>query len=159
MKSSSLGCYTVSTHARIISLLLVCLGGCRLPPVPYQTYDNSLNLSVGNCLKNQSAITGLEAAGASLAVAAGGQGLGTVGLDGDAKVALGVAAAVSGLVAASMTAVALGVQSRMKMKNCEVIMEKHRERMNFEIELKKAGQAEPKWWPAPQAIHVKPSPK
>lgn len=133
----------------LISSILACIMGCGTAPVPYQTYDNSLNRAVGNCLTNQSAITGLEAAGASLAVAAGGQGLGTIGLDGDAKTALAVSSAISGLIAAGLTATALGIQSRMKMKSCEVIMEKHRERMNFEIELKKSS-TDFKWWPAAQ---------
>jgi len=132
------------------------ISACSSTAVPYQTYDNSLNRAVASCLNNQSAITGFEAAGATLAMAAGGQGLGTLGLEGEARLTLTITSAVSGLLAAGMTSVALGIHARMKLKSCEAIMDRHRRRMDFEIELKKQGGPEPLWWPAAQETYDRP---
>lgn len=126
---------------------------CGSSVVPYQTYDNAMNRAVAGCLDNQSTITTLQAAGAALAMAAGGQGLSTLGLEGDINAALAVSSAISGLTAAGLAAMSLGIQSRMKMKSCESLIERYHNRIDLEIEVKKAGGPEPKWWPAAQETY------
>ncbi len=133
---------------------------CRSSRVPYQTYDNAMNRAVSSCLGNQITITTLQAAGATLAMAAGGQGLSTLGLEGDANTVLAVSSAISGLTAAALAAMSLGIQSRMKMKSCESLIEHYHDRIDLEIQVKKAGGPEPKWWPAAQETYdmkVKPA--
>lgn len=145
----------VST-SRILALAGAMLGAifgaiaCGSSIVPYQTYDNAMNRAVAGCLDNQSTITTLQAAGAALAMAAGGQGLSTLGLEGDTNTVLAVSSAISGLAAAGLAAMSLGIQSRMKMKSCESLIERYHNRIDLEIEVKKAGGPEPKWWPAAQ---------
>ncbi len=139
---------------------IVGASACGSSVVPYQTYDNAMNRAVAGCLDNQSTITTLQAAGAALAMAAGGQGLSTLGLDGDHNTILAVSSAISGLTAAALAAMSLGIQSRMKMKSCESLIERYHNRIDLEIEVKKAGGPEPKWWPAAQEtydVKVKPT--
>lgn len=132
---------------------IVGASACGSSIVPYQTYDNAMNRAVAGCLDNQSTITTLQAAGAALAMAAGGQGLSTLGLEGDINAALAVSSAISGLTAAGLAAMSLGIQSRMKMKSCESLIERYHNRIDLEIEVKKAGGPEPKWWPAAQETY------
>lgn len=115
---------------------MIGVGACSSSIPPYRTNDISLDRAVSNCLDNQRTLTALEAGGATLMMAASGQGLGMLSLDGDAQLGLTVSSAISGLVAVGLTTVTLGFRSRMKLKSCDAILHRYNDRLNFEIEHK-----------------------